>query len=212
MSVSTVSSTPRPQPLAWLIPAVTTGSMVPMFYFAFLVMQDGFVNPISDVLNRLGLLALIFIVASLACTPLKKIFGLNWPLRIRRTLGLFAAWYAFLHFAIYMVFDRSMDMRGVFNDITRRKFIFVGFAAFVLLIPLANTSSPEAIRRMGAKRWQRLHRLIYPAAILAAIHYYWRVKIDTTEPLIYAGIIAGLLGVRLLTAFTAKTQRLDEKI
>jgi len=192
----------RPQRLAWLIPAVTTGSMVPMFYFLFLGIQDRLqANQVSDVLNRLGLLALIFLVGTLVCTPLKLIFRWTWPIRIRRTLGLFAAWYAFLHFAVYLIFDRSLDVRGVYNDVTQRKFIAVGFAAFVLLIPLANTSSPEAIRRMGAKRWQRLHRLVYVAAILGAIHFYWRVKIDTTEPLIYAGIIAALLGLRGLSAF-----------
>ena len=195
-----VASDPaRPQRLAWLIPAVTTGSMVPMFVFYFLYVQGRLEpNEVGDVLNRLGLLSLIFLVATLCCTPIKNLTGWNWPLRVRRTLGLFAAWYAFMHFSIYMAFDRNLDIRGIFNDVTRRKFIAVGFAAFVLLIPLANTSSAQAIRRMGAKRWQRLHRLVYVAAILGAIHFYWRVKIDHTEPLIYAGIIAGLLLLRLV--------------
>jgi sulfoxide reductase heme-binding subunit YedZ len=189
----------RPQRLSWLIPAATTGSMVPMFYFFFLGLQDRLQSDkVADVLNRFGLLSLIFLVATLCCTPIKTFTGWTWPMRIRRTLGLFAAWYAFLHFSIYVAFDRNMDIRGIFNDVTRRKFIAVGFAAFVLLIPLANTSSAQAIRRMGAKRWQRLHRLVYVAAILGAIHFYWRVKIDHTEPLIYAGIIAALLALRLV--------------
>jgi sulfoxide reductase heme-binding subunit YedZ len=155
-------------------------------------------DPIAEGLNRLGLVALIFLVASLACTPLKTVLGWTWPIRIRRELGLFAFFYALLHVSTYTGLDQSFDFRAIFADVTERKFIFVGFAAFVLLTPLAATSTNAAVRRLGFVKWKRLHRFVYVAGILAAIHFLLRVKVVTTEPLAYAAIIAGLLFLRLV--------------
>jgi sulfoxide reductase heme-binding subunit YedZ len=156
-------------------------------------------DPIAQALNLLGLTALILLVASLACTPLKTVFGWTWPIRIRRELGLFAFFYAALHVLTYAGIDQSLDVGAIFADVVKRKFIFVGFTAFVLLVPLALTSTQDSVKRLGFVKWKRLHRLVYVAAILAAIHFLWRVKADLREPLTYAGIVTGLLLVRAAT-------------
>jgi sulfoxide reductase heme-binding subunit YedZ len=156
-------------------------------------------DPIAEALNQLGLVALIFLVASLACSPLKTVVGWNWPIRIRRELGLFAFFYALLHVSTYTGLDQSFDFRAIFEDVTQRKFIFVGFAAFVLLVPLAVTSTDRAVRRLGFVRWKRLHRLAYVAGVLGAIHFLLRVKVISTEPFSYAATVAGLLLVRFVT-------------
>lgn len=155
-------------------------------------------DPIAEALNQLGLVALIFLLASLACTPLKTLFGSTWPIRLRRELGLFSFFYALLHVSTYAALDQSFDFRAVFADVTERKFIFVGFAAFVILIPLAATSTNASVRRLGFVRWKRLHRLAYLAGVLGAIHFLLRVKVVTAEPLTYAVIVVGLLMLRLV--------------
>jgi len=187
-----------PEKLAWLKPAVFLGSLAPLLSIVLRFVQGQFVDPVSEALNLLGLLALIFIIASLACTPLQLISGWKWPLRLRKMLGLFGFLYALLHFALYAAVDQGFDFKIIFEDITTRRFIAVGFAAFVLMIPLALTSTGGAIRRMGAQRWKNLHKLAYLVAILAVIHFVWRVKSDYTQPLIYGGIVVVLLAVRLL--------------
>lgn len=154
-------------------------------------------NPIGEALNQLGLLALIFLVAALVCTPLKMLFGWTWPMRIRRMLGLLAFFYAALHVSTYTGLDQFFDWRAIYADVTKRKFIFVGFAAFVLLIPLAITSTNGAVKRLGFVRWKRLHRLAYVAPILAVIHFILRVKKDESEPVTYAVILGVLLAIRL---------------
>jgi sulfoxide reductase heme-binding subunit YedZ len=155
-------------------------------------------DPIAECLNQLGLAALIFLVASLACTPLKTITGWTWPIRIRRELGLFAFFYALLHVSAYSGLDQSFHVRAIFADVVKRKFIFFGFAAFVLLVPLAATSTRAAVRRLGFARWKRIHRLAYVAASLGALHFIWRVKRDVREPLLYAIVLAALLLVRVV--------------
>jgi sulfoxide reductase heme-binding subunit YedZ len=154
-------------------------------------------DPIAQALNQLGLTALVLLVASLACTPLRAVFGWTWPIRVRKEVGLFAFFYALLHVGTYAVLDQELVWRAVLADVVKRKFIFVGFAAFVLLIPLAATSTQAALRRLGFVRWKRIHRLVYVAAGLAAVHFIWRVKQDLREPLIYAAILAALLLVRV---------------
>jgi sulfoxide reductase heme-binding subunit YedZ len=161
-------------------------------------------NPIATALNQLGLVTLVFLVASLACTPLKIVFGWTWPVRIRRMLGLFAFFYALLHVSTYSGLDQVFDLKAIWTDISKRKFIFVGFAAFVLLLPLALTSTDAMVRRLGFQRWKRLHRLAYVAAILGVVHFTWRVKKDISQPLVYAAILAVLLGIRLLDATVLK--------
>jgi sulfoxide reductase heme-binding subunit YedZ len=153
-------------------------------------------NPIAEVENVLGLAALVFLVASLACTPARRVFGWAWPARVRRLLGLFAFFYVALHFLVYVLVDQSLDGGRIVDDIVKRPFITVGFAALVLLVPLALTSTTASIRRLGYRRWQLLHQLAYVAAVLAVIHFFWRVKIDVSQPLVYAGIVAALLLVR----------------
>jgi sulfoxide reductase heme-binding subunit YedZ len=163
-------------------------------------------NPIATALNQLGLVALVFLIASLAATPLKAALGWTWPIRIRRMLGLYAFFYASLHFLTYLGLDQVLDFRAVFADITKRKFIAVGFTAFVLLVPLAITSTDAMVRRLGFVRWKRLHRLVYVAAALGVVHFIWRVKKDLSQPLTYGAVLALLLAVRVV-AFGLKKRK-----
>ncbi len=153
-------------------------------------------DPVAALLWQTGLWALRLLLASLAVTPLQRLTGWRWPIRFRRQLGLFAFFYACLHLAVYAVFDRSLDLAAVWEDIVERPFITVGALAFLLLVPLAATSTRAAVRRLGP-RWQQLHRLVYLAAGLAVLHYLWLVKADLRPPLIYAAILAALLLLRL---------------
>jgi len=163
-------------------------------------------NPIATALNQLGLVALIFLIASLAATPLKTTLGWTWPIRIRRMLGLYAFFYASLHFLTYLGLDQVLDLRAVFADITKRNFIAVGFTAFVLLVPLAVTSTDAMVRRLGFVRWKRLHRLVYVAAALGVVHFIWRVKKDLSQPLTYGAGLALLLAIRVV-AFGLKRRK-----
>lgn len=153
-------------------------------------------DPVAALLWQTGLWALRLLLASLAVTPLQRLTGWRWPIRFRRQLGLFAFFYACLHLAVYAVFDRSLDLAAVWEDIVERPFITVGALAFLLLVPLAATSTRAAVRRLGP-RWQQLHRLVYLAAGLAVLHYLWLVKADLRPPLIYVAILAALLLLRL---------------
>lgn len=194
--------------MPWLKPAVFVGSLVPLAGLA----ARGFggqlgANPIATALNQLGLLALVFLIASLACTPLKAFLGWTWPIRIRRMLGLFAFFYASVHFLTYAGLDQVLDLKAIWSDVTQRKFIFVGFAALVLLIPLAITSTDAMVRRLGFKRWKLLHRLAYVAAGLAVIHFLWRVKKDLTQPLTYGALLALVLAARVVEAMIKKPKR-----
>jgi sulfoxide reductase heme-binding subunit YedZ len=161
-------------------------------------------NPVATALNQLGLLALVLLVACLACTPLRIVFGLNWPIRIRKTLGLAAFAAASCHFLVYVVVDQSLALGVLWADVIKRPFIAVGFIAFLLLIPLASTSTKKAVQRLGFARWKRLHRLVYVVGLLGVLHFYLRVKADTTEPWIHGIIIAGLLAVRLVDGARAR--------
>jgi sulfoxide reductase heme-binding subunit YedZ len=187
------------KPYAWLKPGVFIGCLVPLA----LMIVDGArgqlgADPVAIALNRLGLLALITLVASLAATPARLVLGWAWPLRLRRMLGLFAFFYALLHFTLYLAIDQGFDFAAIVKDVTERKFITVGFAAFLVLVPLAATSPLRMRRMLGPKRWQRLHRLVYLVGVLAALHFIWRVKRDLTEPTVYAVIIGALLLARVL--------------
>ena len=155
-------------------------------------------NPIAVILNELGLSALILLIASLACSPARRIFGWTWPIRIRRELGLAAVCYASLHLLTYVVLDQGISWSAIVEDILKRPFITVGFAAFLLLMPLAFTSTKASVQRLGFRRWQRLHQLAYVAGALAVLHFIWRVKLDVSQPLIYAGVLAALLAVRVV--------------
>ncbi len=185
-------------PLPWLKPAVCVGSLTPLVVMIARGLRGELgANPIGEALNQLGLLALIFVVAALVCTPLKLICGWTWPLRIRRMLGLLGFFYAALHVSTYTGLDQVFDWSAIYADVTKRKFIFVGFAAFVLLIPLALTSTNSAVKRLGFRRWKQLHRLAYIVPILGVVHFVWRVKKDVREPMSYAVLLAALLAIRV---------------
>ena len=153
-------------------------------------------NPVEGLLHSLGTWALNFLMLTLAVSPLRKITGQAWLLRFRRMLGLFSFFYVLLHFLVYAGLDQGLDLTFILEDIAERPYITLGFSAFVLLIPLAATSTRGMVRRLGV-RWKKLHRLVYPVAILAVWHYYWLVKADVLQPLIYAAVLAFLLGFRL---------------
>lgn len=161
-------------------------------------------NPIEFITHATGDWTLRFLIIALAITPLRKILGLPELIRFRRMLGLFAFFYACLHFSTYLVLDKFFDMSEIWKDVIKRRFITVGFAAFLLLIPLAITSTKGWIRRLGGKRWQALHRLIYISAILGVIHYYWLVKSAVIRPLTYGAILAILLLFRIVVWFTRR--------
>lgn len=153
-------------------------------------------NPIEAITRASGDWTLRFLLITLAVTPLRRLTGVNWLLRFRRMLGLFAFFYACLHFTTYIWLDQFFDLHAIARDVMKRPFITVGFSAFVLLVPLAATSTNYAIRRLGGRRWQALHRSVYAIGILAVVHYWWLVKADILEPLIYGLILAALLGLR----------------
>ncbi len=154
-------------------------------------------NPIEFLTHSTGTWALVILLASLTITPLRKIKTLNWIIKLRKMLGLYAFFYVCLHFTIYLWFDHFFDWARIWQDIAKRPYVTVGFAAFVLLVPLALTSNKFSIRKLTGKRWQQLHWLVYPAAIGGVVHYYWLVKADVTKPLIYAAVLALLLGIRI---------------
>jgi sulfoxide reductase heme-binding subunit YedZ len=166
-------------------------------------------NPTQYLEHATGDWILRFLAITLAVTPLCKIkmLGLTQLVRFRRMLGLFAFFYACLHFSIYIGLDQVLDFRGVWADVVKRPYITVGFTGFVLMIPLAITSTAAMVRRMGFRKWQMLHRLIYGSAVAGVIHFYWLVKSDVHLPLIYAGIMAVLLGWRVLAWFSDRGRK-----
>jgi methionine sulfoxide reductase heme-binding subunit len=161
-------------------------------------------NPVEFLQHATGLWTLRFLIFTLAITPLRKILKLSELIRFRRMLGLFAFSYACLHFLTYIGPDQSFDLAAMWKDVEKRRYITVGFLGFVLLIPLAITSTAGWIRRLGGKRWQMLHRSIYITAICGVIHYYWLVKSDVRNPLFYAALVSILLLWRLADWFLKK--------
>jgi sulfoxide reductase heme-binding subunit YedZ len=198
-------------PFPWLKPGIFVGALVPLAVLGVRAIRGTLgADPVAIALNRLGLLALVFLVGALACTPAKLVLGWTWPIRLRRMLGLFAVFYAALHFATYVGVDQRFDWRVLWADVTSRRFMIVGFSAFLLLLPLAATSTDASVRRLGFKRWKALHRLAYVAAVLAVVHFIWRVKLDVTQPLAYAGVVGILFLVRVVDAlrtWRARTRR-----
>lgn len=154
-------------------------------------------DPVRALEHRMGLLALQLLIATLVVTPLRDLTRVNL-LRFRRMLGLMAFYYALLHVAVWLVLDRQFNGAQILGDLTKRPYIIIGMASLLLLLPLALTSTNWAIRRLGGARWRGLHRLIYPASVLAAVHFVWLVKAWPLEPLVYAASVAGLLGYRAL--------------
>ena len=157
-------------------------------------------NPVEAITHTTGEWTLRLLLATLAITPLRHLTGWVWLTRLRRMIGLFAFFYLALHFTTYAVLDASLDLAYVVEDVADRLYITVGFAAFVMLVPLAATSTNAMVRRLGPLRWRRLHRLVYAAGICGVLHYLWLVKADLRDPLVYAGILAVLLAARLPVA------------
>jgi len=164
-------------------------------------------NPVEFVIRSLGTWALTFLLITLAVTPLRRLTGWNVLIRLRRMLGLFAFFYVCLHFMTYLGIDQFFDFSAIWADIVKRPYITIGVACFLLLVPLALTSTNAMQRRLGGKRWQQLHRLVYLIAIGGVVHYWLLVKKDITQPLIYALVLALLLGLRLWWR-----QRAEEKL
>lgn len=164
-------------------------------------------NPIEKITHETGDWIIYFLLMTLSITPLRKLLQLPNLIRFRRMLGLFAFFYACLHFLTFLVFEHFFDWMAIVKDVGKRPFITAGFTAFVLLIPLALTSTAGAIRRLGGKRWQMLHRLIYVSATAGVIHYYWLVKSDVTLPVRYGAILAFLLFCRLAFWLHSKQAR-----
>ena len=172
-------------------------ALVPAAYLTYGLFTDGLgANPAEALQTQTGIWALRFLVLTLAVTPVRRLTKWNRVIQYRRMLGLFAFFYAFLHLLAYAVLDRYFDFAGVWEDVVKRPFITAGMVAFVLMVPLAITSTKGWIRRLG-RRWQLLHRLIYVSAVAGAIHYLWKVKIITGSPVYYALIIAALLAFRI---------------
>lgn len=186
---------------AWLNPGVVAGAVVPPAVILVRVASgDLGANAVSAALNQLGYLTLVVLTATLACTPLKLVLGWSWPMRVRRSLGLIAFAYASLHLFTYAALDLGLDLGQLGEDLARRPFITVGFLAWLLMAPLAWTSTDASVKRLGFKRWKLLHRLSYLCAVLGVVHFLWRVKKDLTEPLIFAGLLALFFAVRAVDA------------
>jgi len=166
-------------------------------------------NPIEEIMDRFGNWSLRFILITLAVTPLRRVTGWNWLVRFRRMLGLFTFFYVLMHFLTWLILDQGLLLSAILEDLLERPFITIGFAALVLLASLVVTSTNAARRRLG-RRWQQLHNLVYLIGILGVWHYWWQVKKDITEPLIYAAILTLLLGYRGTVALRRR-RRLAQK-
>ena len=189
----------------WTKVAVFLLCLVPLgFLVGRLLTNHLGANPVEFIQHATGDWTLRFLIFTLCITPFRKLFKLPDLIRFRRMFGLFAFFYVCLHFLTYLGPDQSFDLAGMWKDVAKRPFITVGFAAFVSLIPLAITSTTGWIRRIGGKRWQLLHRLIYFAAVCGVIHYYWLVKSDVRKPLFYGALVAILLVWRLAGWFTKR--------
>ena len=173
-------------------------ALIPLAVLTRLVLTDQLgPNPIETLNRFTGDWTLRFLLITLAVTPLRQITGWQFLIRLRRMLGLFAFFYVCLHFLSWLWIDKLFDVDEIVKDVVKRPFITVGFTGFVLLIPLAVTSTQAMVRRLGGKRWRALHRLVYAIGIGGVVHYWWLVKSDIREPLIYATILGFLLGYRL---------------
>ncbi|HUE95911.1 MAG TPA: protein-methionine-sulfoxide reductase heme-binding subunit MsrQ [Longimicrobiaceae bacterium] len=198
------AATLRRPPLALV---ATILALIPAALLAFDTATGNLgVEPVEAAIRRCGRWGLTLLVATLAVTPLRRLTGWNRLIEVRKPLGLAAFLYVCLHLLTYVVIDQWLEFEYILEDILERPYITAGFTAFLLLVPLAATSTRSAIRRLGGRRWQRIHRLIYPAAMLGVLHYYWLVKADTTRPIVYGGILAVLLLARLYYSLVRRTR------
>ena len=192
----------------WTKFAVFVLSLIPLARLVWKAFHRGLgANPIEFITHETGDWILIFLVLTLSITPARKLLGLPDLIRFRRMLGLFAFFYASLHFSVWIGLDKVFNWDDMIADVVKRRFITVGFTGLVLMIPLAITSTAGWIRRLGGKQWQRLHRLIYATAIAGVVHFYWLVKSDIHKPVRYGLIFLLLLGYRLAVSLKEKRQR-----
>jgi len=183
-----------------LKPIVFALALVPLLRLLVLGLRDNLgANPIARITHQTGLWTLTLLLVTLAITPVRRITGQLWLIQYRRMVGLFAFFYAVLHMLTYVWLDQFFDVHAMLKDVVKRPFITMGSAAFLLLVPLALTSTKSAIRRLG-RRWQQLHRLIYFSAVAGVVHFIWLVKKDIRQPLLYAYALAILLGYRVVAA------------
>src|ERR1035438_1023451 len=191
--------------LRYLKPAVFLASLAPLSWLAWRAFHGGLgANPIEKITHSTGDCTLTFLLITLSITPLRKLTHQYWLINLRRMLGLFAFFYGFLHLMTYVWLDKFFDVHEMLADIAKRRFITAGMTAFGLMIPLALTSTKWSIRKLGGKRWQRLHRLIYFSAAAGVIHYLWLVKADLKNPLEYAAVLGALLVYRAIAWIIAR--------
>ena len=197
----------------WTKVAVFLSCLIPFGDLVWRIIKSELgANPVEFLQHATGDWTLRFLVFTLCITPFRKLLNLPDLIRFRRMLGLFAFFYVSLHFLTYLGPDQAFDLAAMWNDVAKRPFITVGFAAFVSLIPLAVTSTAGWIRRIGGKRWQMLHRLIYFAAVCGVIHYYWLVKSDVRKPLLYGALVAILLAWRLGSWFSKRRNQAPVRV
>ena len=179
-------------------PAIFVGSLIPLAVLIVGAFTDNLgADPVETIEHMTGDWALYFLLATLAVTPLRRLTGWNSVIRLRRMLGLFCFFYVCVHFSAWLVFDHFFDWAEIVKDIRKRSYVTVGFTAFMLLIPLAITSTNGMLRWLGGSRWARLHSLVYVIGTLAILHYLWQVKRDIQDPIFYAAILIALLALRL---------------
>ena len=190
---------PNPRQVSAIKAVIFALGLIPVAKMAYLTISGQLVEPLEHITRGTGDWVLYFLCITLAVTPLRKFTGWNWLVKLRREIGLFAFFYAFLHFMTFLWFDHFFDVAEMWKDVLKRPFITVGFIAFVLLIPLAVTSTNGMIKRLGGKRWQWLHRLIYLIAPLGILHFWWMKagKHDFEQPIIFGTVVAVLLGLRI---------------
>ncbi|BBF87147.1 membrane protein YedZ [Aquitalea magnusonii] len=186
----------QPARFNWLKIAVFVLCLLPLARAAWIVLSGDAVNPVEFITRSTGTWTLSFLLITLAISPLRQLSGWGWPLRLRRMLGLYAFFYGSLHLSTYVWLDQFFDWPGMLHDIIKRPFITVGFAAMLLMTPLAITSTQGWMKRLK-RNWGKLHQLVYPVALLGVLHYWWLVKKDLTQPMFYAVVLAVLLGWRL---------------
>lgn len=199
-----------PRQLFWCRVIVFVLALLPFLRLVYAVYQDALgANPLEFITRNTGDWALYFLCISLAITPLRKILEWHWLIRLRRMLGLYAFFYASLHFLTFLWFDHFFDLSDMWRDVVKRPFITVGFVAFVLLLPLALTSNQWMITQLGGKQWQLLHRLVYLIAPLGVLHYFWMKagKNLLLQPLLFAALVGGLLGVRMYWRLQSRMKR-----
>jgi len=185
--------------LRYLKPVIFLSCLAPLGWLVWRALHDGLgANPIEAITHRTGDCTLTFLLITLSITPLRKLTRQYWLISLRRMLGLFAFFYGTLHLMTWLWLDKFFDVHEMLADIAKRRFITVGMTAFALMIPLALTSTKWSIRKLGGKRWQTLHRLIYFSAAAGVIHYLWLVKADLKKPLEYAAVLAALMLYRLI--------------